>query len=304
MNEPLAFLNGDFLSASQLAIPVHDAGFVLGATVAEQLRTFGGKLFRLQEHLQRLRRSLEIVGVEPDPPLDDLAEIALRLAAHNHALLSRGDDLGLSIFVTPGPYAAFAPPGAARPTVALHTYPLPFRILAHKYHRGDALATTSIRQVPPDCWPPELKCRSRMHYYLADQEAARNYPPARALMCDHDGRITEATTANVVLYDAKRGLLSPRTEHILPGISLMVLRQFADELGMPLAHADLYEQDVAEADEVFLTATSSCILPVVLFNGRPIGTGRPGPVFRQLLDAWRRHVGLDIVAQAQQFAER
>ncbi|MHC4176946.1 MAG: aminotransferase class IV, partial [Planctomycetota bacterium] len=139
MDEPQAFLNGKWVPASEAAIPVGDAGFVLGATVTEQVRTFGGKLFRLEDHLARLERSLRIVGVDPVMSVDRLGQVARDLVARNHRLLAPGDDLGLSIFVTPGAYAAYSPPGPASPTVCLHTYPLPFRLWAEKYGRGEAL---------------------------------------------------------------------------------------------------------------------------------------------------------------------
>ena len=85
-------------------LPIYDAGFVLGATISEQLRTFGGRLFRLEEHLARLAHSLEIVGVRPQLSLEQLGEAARELVARNHPLLAAGDDLGLSMFITPGPY--------------------------------------------------------------------------------------------------------------------------------------------------------------------------------------------------------
>src|SRR5436190_10494425 len=108
MSEPLAYLNGRYLPFSQVAISVTDGGFVQGVTVAEQLRTFGGKLFRLEQHLARLARSLAIVGIELEMPVEKLGEIARELAAKNHASLDTGDDLGLSMFVTPGPYSTFS----------------------------------------------------------------------------------------------------------------------------------------------------------------------------------------------------
>src|SRR6185436_5870026 len=95
-----------------------------------------------------------------------------------------GDDLGLSIFVTPGAYAAFAPPGPRGPTVGIHTFPVAFGTFAAKYRQGERLATTHVDQVPTTCWPVDLKCRSRMHYFLADREAKLIDPSARALMLD------------------------------------------------------------------------------------------------------------------------
>ena len=101
MSEPLAYLNG-WVPAAQAVVPVYDAGFIQGATVSEQLRTFGGDCFALDRHLARLARSLEIVGIDAGLSIDELGTIATELATHNYRLLAAGDDLGLSMFVTPG----------------------------------------------------------------------------------------------------------------------------------------------------------------------------------------------------------
>jgi len=216
--------------------------------------------------------------------------------------LAEGDDLGLTMFVTPGPYRlAGKSPGA---TVCLHTFPLRFDLWAHKYNSGESLATTDVQQVSARCWPPELKCRSRVHYYLADRQAHTRYPDSRALMTDGDGFITEATTANIVLYKEKEGLVMPPTEKILPGISLGVLVELADQLEINFGQRDLTPSDVAAASEAFLTSTSPCMLPVVRFNGQPIGKGVPGKMYARFLLAWNELAGLDIAKQAERFASR
>jgi branched-subunit amino acid aminotransferase/4-amino-4-deoxychorismate lyase len=303
MGESTAYFNGHWIPASAAAVSVNDAGFVQGTTVAEQLRTFGGKLFRLHEHLDRLAHSLEIVGVDPGMTRAQLARIAEELAAHNHALLTPGDDLGLSIVVTPGIYPTFASAEPARPTVCLHTYRLPFHLWAKKYREGQRLATTTIEQVSARCWPPSLKCRSRMHYYLADRQATTIDPQARALLLDAQGFVTEASTANVLIYRNSEGLVSPPPAKILRGISLSVATQLAGQLGIPYSERDLTVNDVASADEVLLTSTSVCILPATRLNGRSIGSGRPGRVFAGMMAAWSEMVGLNVVAQAEEHVQ-
>ena len=200
MSEALAYRNGQFIPADQLVVPVTDAGFVLGATVTEQLRTFRGRLFRPKEHFQRLARSLEIVGVTLPSPVEELVRDAEHLAAKNHRLIKDDDDLGLCVFVTPGPYSAMAEGRTGGPLVAMHSYRLPFQLWAECYTKGCRLATTSVRQISEQSWPAELKCRSRMHYYLADREARAIDPRARALLLDERGLVSETSTANVVAY--------------------------------------------------------------------------------------------------------
>jgi branched-chain amino acid aminotransferase len=303
MNQPLAYLNGTLLPADQVSVPVYDAGFVLGASVTEQLRTFGGRLFRAADHLARLKHSLEIVDIDPGVSIAQMQKSAEELAARNHALMAEGDDLGLAIFVTPGPFPTLAPAGASGPIVCFHTYPLPFGSWVEKYDRGESLVVTDIQQVPPECWPRELKCRSRMHYYLADQAARRINPTARAVMLDAAGDVMEASTANLLVYDG-RSIVAPPVEKVLPGISMAVIRELAEQENLGFEHRDLRPEEVAAAAEVLLTSTTICLQPVVTFNGQPISDGQPGPIFRQLLAAWNNLVGLDIVAQATKFANR
>lgn len=304
MPEPLAYLNGTLLPLSAAAVPVHDAGFVLGATVTEQLRTFGGRLFRLEAHLDRLDQSLAIVGIQPELSRQQFVAAAERLVEHNHALLDPADDLGLSIFVTPGPYATLAPDSHEGPLVCLHTYPLPFRLWHQKYDRGEALATPEVRQMSPRVLPRALKCRSRMHYFLADRQARQIDPAARALLLDADDYVTEATTASMVLYRADTGMVTPPRERILPGISMATIDELASQFGVAVSERDLRVEDVLAADEVLLASTSSCALPAVRLNGQPIGNATPGPFYRRLLAAWSDFVGLDIIAQAHRFANR
>jgi len=303
MTEPLAYLNGEFISAANAAVPVQDAGFVQGTTVAEQLRSFGGDLFRLDDHIDRLMRSLDIVGVDPGMGNENFVQIANKLARHNHQLLKDGDDLGLSVFVTPGTYSTFAN-GPSNPLVGMHTYPIPFHFWNQKYDNGQSLAVTDVQQVPAACWSPELKCRSRMHYYLADRKAQLADPQARALFLDADGFVTEASTASIVIYRSAEGFVVPPVEKILPGISLSTLDELAGQNGLPFIHRDLTPQDVATADEVILCSTSPCLLPVTSLDGKPIGTGKPGEVFNRMLVAWSEMVGVDIRQQAHDFADR
>jgi branched-subunit amino acid aminotransferase/4-amino-4-deoxychorismate lyase len=304
MSEAIAYRNGQFIPAGQLTVPVDDAGFVLGATVTEQLRTFRGRLFRPQEHFARLARSMEIVGATTPVSLEQLARDAEHLAAQNHSLISKEDDLGLCVFVTPGPYPAMSEGRSGGPLVAMHTYRLPFQLWADCYKNGCHLATTSIVQISERSWPAEMKCRSRMHYYLADREARAIDPLARALMFDERGLVTETSTANIVAYWRNRGLISPPLARVLHGISLQAARELAAGIEIKFSEADFMVDDLYAADEVLLTSTPNCLLPVTMINHREIGSGRPGEAYSRLLRAWSEHVGLDVATQAEKFASR
>ena len=197
------------------------------------------------------------------------------------------------------------PDGRARttPTVCVHTFPLPFELWAKKMLSGQHLVTPSIRHIPPQCYDPQMKCRSRMHFYLADREARLVDPEASALLLDLDGNITETNAANFFIVE--RGtVVSPTTHNTLPGISRAMVIELCGQLGIPFVERDFPVFDAIKADEAFTTSTPYCILPVTKLNGIPIGDGKPGPMVPRLLTAWSDEVGLDIAQQIQLGAQR
>jgi len=285
MDELDVYLNGRFVPAAGAAIRLDDAGFVWGATVSERLRTFGGRLFRVDHHLARLERSLEIIGVEPPLSQNDFHGVATEIVARNYPRLPAGSDLDVTILVTPGRMSSLATSGNEKnapspaPTVCLHSSPLPFHRWAKKYQTGQQLATTDILQVPSDCWPSELKCRSRMHYYLADQQAQERVPGARALLLDDQGHVRETSTANVLIHLPDEGLLTPSVETVLPGVSLAMTFDLATRLSIPCIERELSVDELLTADEVLLASTPFCLLPVTSLNNQPIAKASPVPSF-------------------------
>jgi branched-subunit amino acid aminotransferase/4-amino-4-deoxychorismate lyase len=299
----LAWLDGRSIPRGEFSLPVGDAGFVLGATVTEQLRTFQGRLFLPDDHGRRFVESLNVVGIDSPWPIPDLLAAAADVAAHNHKLKAAGDDLGLVIFATPGDLAAQHHGRAGRPRVAIHTFPLAFGLWADAFERGVAIRTVSVTQVPESCWPLKAKVRSRLHYHLADREAHAAEPGARAILAHADGRISETSTANVAIVKDDIVTTPPATD-ALGGVSLACAMRLARALDIGWNERSLTAADLATADEILLTSTPSCILPATSFNGRSVGTGRPGPAFHAILDAWSKLVGLDIADQARRHRQR
>jgi branched-subunit amino acid aminotransferase/4-amino-4-deoxychorismate lyase len=300
VTEPLVYLNGRTIPASEAHLPLYDAGLVQGATVSEMARTFRHRPFRLGDHLDRLFRSLRYARLDMGLSMDDLLAISGDLVAHNARLLPEGGDLGIIQFVTAGEVRTYAGmmnrPPRTTPTVCVHTFPLMFELYARKMQAGAHLVTPSIRHLPPACGDPHMKCRSRMHFYLADREAQLVDPEASALLLDLDGHVTETNTANFLMVE--RGVLvSPRLVNILPGISRATVLDLAGKLGIPFEERDLSVLDVLNADEAFTTSTPYCLMPVTKINGVWIGDGRPGPMYRRLLSAWSQEVGMDIGQQ-------
>lgn len=299
--EPLVYLNGRFVPASQAHLAIFDAGIVLGATVTEMTRTFHRRLWKLDDHLDRLFRALRYTRMEIGFSRQELATVSHALVERNTALLPHPEDeLGLIHFVTAGEFPTYAGSagGGARttPTVCAHTFVMPWELWAEKMRTGIHLVTPSIRHVPPQCYDPKMKYRSRMHYFLADQEARLVDPAAAALLLDLDGNLTETSGANFLMVE--RGtIVSPPERNILPGISRAMVIELAGRLGIPFAERDLQVFNAVNAEEAFLSTTPYCLMPVTRINGIPIGGGSPGPIFRRLLDAWSEEVDLDIAGQ-------
>jgi branched-subunit amino acid aminotransferase/4-amino-4-deoxychorismate lyase len=296
--EQLVYLNGRFLAASAAHLAIWDAGVVQGATIAEMTRTFRKQPFRLDDHLDRLFRALQLTHLSLDLSRAELADVSRQLLIHNGRFLDERSELGLVHFVTAGEYGMYAVgrPPRQKPTVCVHTFALPFAQWANRMRYGTHLITPSIRQVPPQCWPPHMKCRSRMHYYLAEQEVHAADPEASALLLDLAGNVTETSSGNFLMVE--RGVLvSPPLDYTLPGISRASVVELAEELGIPFVARDIPLSAALAAEEAFLSSTSYCLMPVTKINGVTLGNGRPGPVHGRLLSAWSRRVGVDIERQ-------
>ena len=293
----IAWLDGRQIPRADLVLAVGDAGFVLGATVTEQLRTFGGRLFLPEWHAERFADSLAIAGFEPAWPAAEIFAVAANIARHNHALGRPGGDLGVVVFATPGDLPAQYGGRGSPPRAAIHSFPLAFPLWARAYAEGVALRSVPVMQVPAASWPIALKCRSRMHYHLADLAASAAETGARAILRHADGRVSETSTANVAIVRDGR-IITPPPADALPGVSLRYCRDLATGLGLAWEERSLTLDDLAGAAEILLTSTPSCLLPATRLDGRPIGTGGPGLVFQRLLSAWSDRVGVSIAAQA------
>jgi branched-subunit amino acid aminotransferase/4-amino-4-deoxychorismate lyase len=288
MPVPFAYLNGQFLPEPDARLPLHDAGFLMGATVTDRCRTFRHRLYRWPDHLARFRASCRATGIFPAVAEEDLTRAAEQLVEHNTALFPLDQDLSLILFATPGPDAD------AGPTLGMHTQPLPFTRYRRWFAQGVALITPTVRQVPAVCVDPRIKHRSRMHWWLAQQEVQRTDPDAQALLCDSAGHLCETAAANFMLV-RNGALLSPPFPTILEGVSLRVVEELCRDLGIPFAERVLSVYDAVTADEALLCSTGFCLVGVSRFNGAPLPW--PGPIYQRLLMEWGRRVGVDIAGQ-------
>jgi len=297
MNTPLAYLNGRFLPFTEAGLPLHDAGFVAGATVVDNARTFRHRLFRWPDHLERFRRDCTDCEVPLDVTDEQLTATAGELIAHNAALLPPGGELQVVTFATPGPLGVYLGDAAnGPPTLGMVAYPLPFARYRRFFTEGVTLVTVGHRAVDEDdVVSPRTKHRSRMAWWKADRLAARPpHPPgAVALLNDGPGgSITETAVANFVGVIG-RSLVLPPGGRVLDGISLRVVRELS---GLPgVSEGPLPLSRVPEMSEAMLAGTGFGVAGVRRIDGHELPW--PGPVFRRTLAAWSDLVGVDVEKQ-------
>lgn len=298
MAAPVAFLNGVYLPADRAGLPLHDAGFVQGATVTDLVRTFRHQPFRWEQHLTRFRESCRQCRV-PMPHSDrEITGWMRELVARNAELLPPGADLGIVLFATPGPIGHYAGlpggPGDGPPTFGMHSFPLPFARYRRMFAEGGRLVVPTVRQVPQNCVSLRAKQRSRMHWWLAQCEAHDVDPMADALLLDEMGCVTETASANLLVV-LNGDVLTPRGESVLGGVTLRVVREICAGLGIGFYEESLTPADCHAAEEIMLTCTSWCVAGVSRFDGRPVPW--PGPIYEKIARAFDAVVGLDYRGQ-------
>ena len=291
--ERVAYFNGEIVPESQARVSIRDAGFLLGDAVFDTTRTFGGRIFKLEEHLDRLFNSLTYMRIDPGMSKEHMAGLTMEVLEANLPLIDESDDYWVSQRITRGERSSADP----KPTVIVECLPLPFAQRAKYYVDGLPIMVPSIRRTPPDSVSPRAKLHHYINFVLAELEVKAQAPDSWAVLLDVNGNICEGNGANIFIV--KDGVLfTPREQYVLAGISRQTTIELALELGIELRETDIDLFDAYTADEAFVTSTSFCICPISSVNGATIGDGGvPGPVTDRLQKAYSGLVGVDIVGQ-------
>jgi branched-chain amino acid aminotransferase len=298
------WFNGKLVPEREARVPFRDRGFKYGDAVFDTTRTFGHRVFRLEEHIARLFKSLAYLGIEPGLSQDDFCRITEEVAAHNLALTPKDEDIWVTQRVSRGIEDADREiwPDYPACTVIVESRPLPLRGRAKFYRHGLELAVPSVRRPSPDAISPRAKMQNYINLVLAELEVKAHNPDVHAVMLDTNGNLAEGRGSNLFLVrDGK--LLTPKGKYVLPGVSRQTTMELAQAAGIDVEEVDLDLYDAFTADEVFITSTSWCICPASRFNGRQIGDGAiPGPVTKKLMDAYVALVDCDWVGQYLKYA--
>jgi branched-subunit amino acid aminotransferase/4-amino-4-deoxychorismate lyase len=283
--EPLAFLNGRFVTRAELALSFRDAGFVFGATITDFCRTYRHRLFRWPDHLARLRHDCAACQIPLPYPDAELTAAAERLVQHNAAQLADTDDLALITFATPGPLGYLI--GAAEngpPTLGMHTLPLPAERYARFFTEGVTLAVAGVHATDPcDILPAGVKHRSRLHWWLAGR-ATHDSGTVPVLLDAHG---TADTPIGGILAVVGETVIRPEPGTVLESISVQVVRELCGRVGLDFTSAPLDFRTLgqrADVSELMLAGSGFGLAGVRRFGEREFNW--PGPVFRKLQEAW------------------
>ena len=293
----IAYFNGRFVPEREVLVPFRDRGFKYGDAVFDTTRTFGHRVFKLAEHVERLYRSLRYLRIDPGVPAEKMVTITEEVLRRNLPLLDPDDDYWVTQRVSRGldPSARELWPQEGA-TVIVECVPLPLRERASLYRDGIRVMTPSVRRTPPEALSPRVKTHNYLNLIAGGLEVQAQDPGAWAVLLDTAGNLAEGLGSNVFVVQ-KRTLYTPREQAVLSGISRETVIDLAREAGLTVVEKDVDLYDAYTADEAFLTSTSLCICPIASVNGAKIGTAIPGPMTRQLTEAYCRFVDFDFVAQ-------
>ena len=277
-------LGGKLVPAEAAKISVYDHGLLYGDGVFEGIRSYGGKVFRMTAHVERLYESARAILLNiPISRAEMAAAVVETLRANGlqdayvRVVVTRGaGGLGLDIRKTSNPMVIVI-------ADVIQLYPPAL------YERGLDVVTASTMRNHPAALNPRVKSLNYLNNILARIEGVLA-GCEETLVLNHKGEVAECSADNVFMVKGGAVFTPPEDAGILAGITRGAVMELAAAAGRPMAEKSMTRHDLYTADEMFLTGTGAELIPVVKLDGRPIGAGVPGPVFQDLLARFRRLV--------------
>lgn len=278
------YLDGKFVDDADAKVSVFDHGLLYGDGVFEGIRLYGGNVFRLDEHLERLEYSAKAIMLDLPLTRQQLSDATCETCRINgltdgyiRLVVTRGvGDLGL------------APWLCAKPSVFIIASKISLYPQEH-YDNGLAIVTVPTRRINPSALPPTIKSLNYLNNILGKIEA-KQFGALEAIMLNDQGYVAECTADNIFTVHKGEIVTPAASQGALKGITRGTIFDIARELGLTIREADMTRYDVWVADECFLTGSGAEVIPVSKLDGRVIGSGKPGPVTQKVLAAFRRRV--------------
>ncbi len=276
-DDETVYLNGEFLPTSEAKISVLDRGFIFGDGVYEVIPVYGGRLFRLAHHLDRLDHSLE--GIRLANPLNHHAWQAL---LEKLVTLNGDGDQSLYLQVTRGVAKRdHSFPPDTEPTVFAMSSPV--GPVPENLREGVSAVTVEDFR-----WKLcHIKAIALLPNILLRQQAV-DAGAAEAIML-RDGFVTEGAASNAFIVNNGVVLTPPKSNLLLPGITRDLVVELCQENGIPCVEGAISEMQLREADEIWLTSSTKEIIPVTRLDDQPVGKGQSGPLWQQLIDLYQRY---------------
>lgn len=276
------YISGKLVDKEQATVSVFDHGFLYGDGVFEGIRVYCGKVFLLDEHIDRLYESARAIRLEIP-----LSKADLITATNSTVAANKLADGYVRLVVSRGSgYLGLDPRKTANPQIiiiadSITLYP------PETYEQGLKLITASTIRNHPQALSARIKSLNYLNNIMAKIEGT-DAGCVEALMLNHKGEVAECTGDNIFILS--RGVLKtpPVDAGILEGITRNAVIRLARDAKVPVAETTLLRHDIYVADECFLTGTAAEVVPVTSLDGRSIGDGKPGPVTRDLLERFRR----------------
>lgn len=276
------WLDGKLVDESEAKVSVFDHGLLYGDGVFEGIRIYNGRIFRLEEHIQRLFDSSRAIVLDVPWTQEEICKFTCETVAANNLtdgyirlVITRGPgELGLNPYLCPKPSMFII-------AASIKLYP------DETYKNGLAIITCATRRPAPAALMPQVKSLNYLNNIMAKVEAIQANA-LEAVMLNEQGYVAECTGDNLFLM--KNGtLVTPLiSDGALDGITRAVIIELAEQLEVPFKERSLTRYDVFTADECFLTGTAAEVIPVVALDRRVIGTGKPGPFTARFLEAFHR----------------
>lgn len=277
----LIYLDGKLVPEPQAKVSVFDHGFLYGDGVFEGIRAYHGRVFRLQEHIDRLYRSAKAIALEVPVSREEMERLVVSTVKANNLrdayirlIVSRGKgDLGLD------------PRKCPKPSIVciagkIDLYPMEL------YEKGMEIITVTTRRNRPDALNPNIKSLNYLNNIIAKIEVTQA-GKCEGLMLNAEGFVAEGTGDNIFIYTHSELRTPPAYAGILEGITRGVVFELAAKTGLTVKEQEMTLLDVYGAEECFLTGTGAEIIPVIKLDGRQIGKGKPGPVTLELIHEFR-----------------
>ncbi|HEX2938078.1 MAG TPA: branched-chain-amino-acid transaminase [Ruminiclostridium sp.] len=284
MENRVIYINGEFYQKDEAKISVFDHGFLYGDGIFEGIRAYNGKIFRCEEHINRLFDGARAIDLTIPISKEEITKATIETVKKNgikegyiRVVVSRGNgDLGLS------------PTKCDTPTIVIIAdditlYP------KEMYENGMEVLTASVRRNSPDSLDAQIKSLNYLNNILAKIEA-NHAGVAEAIMLNHNGYVCECTGDNIFVVKENVIYTPPVTDGALNGITRKTVFELAAELGYTVIERNLTLANVYTADECFFSGTAAEIIGVTKVDKREIGNGKVGSVTRKLMDAFKNFV--------------